>query len=258
MSIHPKAFDILIQFLKNSKAVIGIALGGSRSRNNAKPDSDYDVFIVVDSNQFEIFSDIVSEEIEKCIPEIIFMGKDKYLEDWGYMYCGIDDEGIFYDLAIIPLSRVNEMCMRTHNTILFDRKGLIEQEIKNARDINYQSAEYLERRKPEVIRMIYINYVRYIKNFKKKDYWMAFRFLNLLRENVMKCERIINKVPSKLFFLSEENFEIETKNNHLRNDFVIDGTFETLNSTARTIIYYYKNYFPNDIAIHKIEHIYQF
>jgi predicted nucleotidyltransferase len=258
MEATPKTYDILIDYLEKAPSVISMILGGSRSRNNAKPDSDYDLFIVVNSNQFEEISNTISYELEKNISEFIFIGKDKYLEDWGYMYCGIDNKGVFYDLALIPLSRINEMCLRTHNIILFDKSGLIAPKIESSKDINYQSEEYLENKLPEVIRMVYINYVRYIRNYKKKDYWMSFRFLNLLRENIMKCERIRKNTPSKLFFLSDENFEMETQNHTLKNDFIIDGTFEMLNNSARKIISSYKNIFPNDTVIDKIDAIHQF
>lgn len=258
MNNNFKTFNALIEYLKETKEVISILLGGSRSKNTFKPDSDFDVFIIVDPTQFDVFAEIISLKLENDIPDLVFFGKDKYLEDWGYMYCGIDYDGNFYDLAFIPLTRLKEMSLRTNNLVLFDRSGTIVSHIKNTTDVDYKCVLYLGKKLPEVIRSFYINYVRYIKNYKKDDYWMAFRFLYLLRDNLMKCERIINNRPSKLFFLSEENYEIELISSTIRNNFIIDGTFETLNSTMRAMIIQYKKYFPSDEIINRIETIYEF
>jgi len=78
-------YNEIIDLLKSHSSIISIALGGSRSRDTNKPDSDYDIFVLLNDNNYELEIKSITKKIS-LIKNVIFFGKDKYLEDWGIIY----------------------------------------------------------------------------------------------------------------------------------------------------------------------------
>jgi len=243
--------DQIVRSLSTVPTVLSIALGGSRSRGHAEPDSDFDLFVVIDDIGAEDFMNGLAGFFSSISSDILFFGKDKYLEEWGYLFCGLDKAGFFYDVAVIQRSRIGEMFIRSTNVVLFDTDDVFKNAQRSALDIDYKSPDYLSSKVFEVTRMVYLNYFRFLKNFTGADYWMAFRFLNILRENIFKLHRIKANTPSKLFFLPDEKFEKETGRD-FREAFIVDGSFDSLARSAQVLIGLFSelNDLPDPIIIH--------
>jgi predicted nucleotidyltransferase len=230
-----------------------IALGGSRARGQHKPDSDYDIFVIVDDDAFPQYLRTFAADVKKSNLELIFFAKDKYLEGWGYMFCGLDKYANFFDVAVISRSRSVEMQIRYDNRVLYDKAGFFQGEIRKAKLNRAKTPEsHVCDNNSEIVGMFCINLYRYIKASKKNDYWMAFRFLNLMRENLSKYKRKSLSAPSKLDFLPDENYEAETGDSELRRNFAIDGTLKTMDRSAQHIIGEIRILAPNSESIHQM------
>ena len=92
-------FNSIIKKLQNNKEITSIALGGSRSRNDWKEKSDFDIFCVITTQNFDEFKNNFAEYLES-IEEINCAAELFYLENWGYLFKAIDTSGMLYDITI--------------------------------------------------------------------------------------------------------------------------------------------------------------
>jgi len=140
------------------------------------------------------------------------------------------------------------MKIQPTNNIIFDPSGFFKIKQLNSKVLDYREKSYYLMQIENQQIKLRINLFRFNKAFIKNDYWMSFRFLNLIRENIMSIFRIKMNKPSKLFFLTDEDFENDTNNSFFRESFIIDGELNSLKKTKEILLnYYYSITNKNDL-----------
>ena len=228
----------MVSYLKQNKNILAIALGGSRTKQYYTSRSDYDLFCVINSDEFEMFREEFNTYLESCI-YIQYSAEFAYVENWGYIFKTIYSDNnliVNIDISIIPLNRIGEMSLRSTNICLFDRINCIEQEIKRnihkSFDVNKLEPKKLE----NYVKLFGFEVVRFKKCIKKKDYWFAVRCLERMKTYYIRCIRILNNLYSKHQECPEKNFLNDFPLDVLCDYYKLDGTYETLELTCDELI----------------------
>lgn len=222
-------FNALMNNLQNEKQILAIALGGSRGRNTALPDSDYDIFCVTTDKDFM--------SLKKRFTKIIMKTQDMknasymwYLEYWGYIYKAYSSDAEF-DIAIIPERRIEEMSVRKNHKILYDPYGIYQEAAYKAVD-DRVTTEILERERLDDYKgLFYIELKRFHKAIADNDYWLALTAVERMKIYFIHVYRITKCQFPKTQYYPEKKFD-EICEKNFREFFCVDGCFETLNKTA--------------------------
>lgn len=241
-------YEIILEKLKNYKKITSIALGGSRSRNDWSEKSDIDLFCIITCNDFNKFKNNFKSFLES-IEELLLVVDSFYLENWGYLFKAIDLDGMLYDITIIPITRFDEMSIRTTNIILKDTNDFLSSKIKQANDSIYEVSYLEDKHYNDYIIMFNFEYYRFIDAKKNGDYWYMIRCLERLKNYYVRCNRIQNKVYSKSRSCPERLYHDNT--NQLENIYKIDGTFLTAVNTGEKLMITFETMIENKELFNK-------
>ena len=231
-------FNSIIKKLQNNKEITSIALGGSRSRNDWKEKSDFDIFCVITTQNFDEFKNNFAEYLES-IEEINCAAELFYLENWGYLFKAIDTSGMLYDITIIPKCRISEMSVRTTNIVLKDTNDYYQSEINSADDERYCIEKLEYNRYKDYVKLFSFEFNRFLKAADNKDYWYIIRCLERMKNYYIRCDRIQKKIYPKSRSCPEK-FYSEISND-LDPVYILDGTIETAIKTGHNLFNAYYN-----------------
>lgn len=195
-----------ISYFYKDNRILSLLLGGSRSKGTARPDSDYDLFVLIESELFQEFRDDFPRYLEE-IEYIQYAAEYSYIENWGYIFKIIgeqDHKQFLYDMSILPYDRLSEMGIRNTNNILFDKTGmLMDYKSKNKRSYDTKILEL--KRKDDYVRLFGFEYLRFIKSYSENDYWLAFKAIDRMKTYLMRYSRIKSELFSGTQHCPEKN-----------------------------------------------------
>lgn len=212
--------------------ILSIALGGSRSRGQEKTLSDYDLFCVVVDASFSDFRRNFCSFLES-IPCICYAAESFYLEDWGYLFKAIDDESVWYDISIIPDTRMDEISIRSTNLILKDIGGRYQSFINVADDSKFLNSTLESQHFMDYATLFGFEQKRFQEAVQTQDYWYAVRCLERLKNYLIRCDRIQRGAFPKSRNCPEKGY-IDV-NNCIRQIYLVDGSFGTLKKTLNEL-----------------------
>ena len=222
-------FALFTQFLMSQPEFVSIALGGSRSLNTHKNNSDYDLFCLVSVDNFEKFKEEFADKISK-LPYVIISVYAFYLEYWGYLYKIKTVSGTQFDVSILPVERKSEMTIRKSNKTIYDPYKIFEIEKTKAKDENWSTFTIESKRNKDYFGLFHFEWMRFNNACIAKDYWLALKSLERMKKYYLHLFRLKNNNYANTPHCPEKNFS--TINETLNQYYIIDGTFESLKKTA--------------------------
>lgn len=223
--------NVVIDSLLKDDNILSIALGGSRSRNMQTKASDYDLFCIIKESSFCYYRNTFTSILER-IPKVKWATFVQYLEYWGYLFKAIDDNEKVYDISILPLSRIQEMSIRSTNIIIKDSYDIYKRQVLQAQDDRYEISNLENSRYSDYIRLFFWEYHRLIGALSNHEYWYSVRCLERLKNYYIRCDRIQKKSFSKKLYCPEKDYQ----NPLLSEIFIIDGTESSLYKTSKRIM----------------------
>ncbi len=228
-----RVYEIIIEELKKQKSIIAIALGGSRTRKYVDWNTDYDLFCLINDDDFENFREKFSGILNK-IPNISLSVEAFYLEHFGYLFKALSSQNIQFDISILPVQRAKEMGIRSSNKVLYDPLDLYTNLKEIANDV-LLSTEYLEKEKiNDYIGLFHFEWLRFKKSYFNNDYWLALKAVEKMKIYYIHLYRIAFGYFANTPHCPEKQFDNVCKN-ELKSIYVIDGTFITLRKTAEAL-----------------------
>lgn len=221
-------FSNLISNLKDEKSIKAIALGGSRSKNNYKIDSDYDIFCLVDDKDFSAFKDNFTEKL-LSYSNIYLAAYVLYLENWGYLFKAMSKKHVCFDISILPCKRIDEMGVRSSNIVLYDPYGLYAEKIKKSNDNSFLTKHIEDNNQNNYSALFYFEWLRFEKSYKDNNYWLALKSVERMKKYYIHMSRIKNHDYSNNSHCPENNFY---EKDYLIEIYKVDGTYLTLMNTA--------------------------
>lgn len=228
----------IIEYMETNESILSIALGGSRSKQYYTEKSDYDLFCVIESQEFANFRKQFVSFLERS-PYIQYATEFSYVENWGYMFKTVYWESNlvkYFDISIIPLERIGEMSFRNTNICLFDRINCVEQEISRNERKSFDVMDLEPKRQKEYVKLFGFEYIRLENCIKSKDYWFSVRCLERMKTYYIRYVRIRNSLYSKHQECPEKYFLNDFPSDSLHEYYRIDGTFESLIKTRDQLI----------------------
>lgn len=222
----------ILEELISCKEIIAIALGGSRSRGENTPNSDYDLFCVVCDKKFELFRREFASFLEK-ISCVKYAAEVFYLENWGYLFKAIDSDGIIYDISIISKARIQEMGIRSTNKIIKDTDNVYQHFVEQANDNDFLVSKLEKERLKDYGTLYGFERKRFSQAISKEDYWYAVRCLERMKNYLIRCVRIEKEDFSKSQSCPEKGYS--DVNDCLKEIYIIDGKINTLVFTAEKL-----------------------
>ena len=226
------SYNEVVNSLIECKEILAIALGGSRSRGEENPNSDYDLFCVISDNFFRTFRNSFRIFLEN-IPCILYAAEAFYLEYWGYLFKAIDINNICYDISIIPKSRMEEMSIRSTNVIIKDTDGIYQYYINHANDDEFLISKLECQHVYDYCTLFGFERKRFSDAVRKSDYWYIVRCLERMKNYLIRCDRIQREIFPKSRSCPEK--EYSDINDCLKKIYIIDGNLETLIQTAENL-----------------------
>lgn len=226
------SYNEVVNGLIECEEIIAIALGGSRSRGEAKINSDYDLFCVIQDDCFESFRNSFREFLEN-IPCILYAAEAFYLEHWGYLFKAIDLNSICYDISIISERRIDEMSIRSTNVIIKDTNELYQYYIKHADDDRFLISKLERQHLYDYCTLFGFERNRFWKASEEADYWYAVRCLERMKNYLIRCDRIQREIFPKSRSCPEKGYS--DIDDCLKKIYIIDGNIETLVQTSEEL-----------------------
>lgn len=226
------SYKKILRELIECENILSVALGGSRSRGEERDNSDYDLFCVINNEDFKVFRSNFRVFLES-IPSIVYAAEVFYLEHWGYLFKAVDLNGICFDISIIPENRINEMSIRSTNIVLKDTNGLYQFYVDNADDRLYFVSNLENQRFYDYCALFGFEKNRFNKAAETSDYWYAVRCLERMKNYLIRCDRIQNKNYSKTQSCPERGYD--DINDFMKKIYVINGNMESLICTSKEI-----------------------
>lgn len=221
----------IIRFLYNDNRIVSIALGGSRSRGKATPRSDYDYFCIIKDGEFSLFFKEFSNTLAE-IEGVKYSVYCFYYDNFGYIFKAIDEDGIYYDIIILPAHRIKEMSIRSTNIIIKDTDDFLKNEILLAHDEDFEIPTLETERFSDYIKLFFLEYHTFLKSMKNNDYWHGVRCLEQMKSYYIRCQRI----QSGNYPVKRSCPEKQYTEDSLQKIFIIDGSKESLMSTASSLL----------------------
>jgi len=196
--------EFAVEFLEKLSP-ISLILGGSRSNNTHKINSDYDYFAIFDSYDIYMLIDDVVSKVEK-FENVKLAVYYIYLKNFGYL---IKVYGYDYniDLFINTTHRISEFAFMSNNIILFDKDDFIK---KRYNENTISTEFYLAPTQFEVnhirnIKLISVCEEKMDKSLQGNDFWLSFKYLSqylsllieLIRYNMLIYSNTIYKVEKE-------------------------------------------------------------
>lgn len=226
------SYSEVVDKLRHCEDIIAIALGGSRSKGLYKSDSDYDLFCVIRDEKFEYFRKEFRIFLEE-VPSVLFAAEAFYLENWGYLFKAVDLDNINYDISIISKSRISEISIRSTNVIIKDTEGVYQSYVSIADDSRFLVSKLESEHFYDYGTLFGFEKKRFNEAIRKKDYWYAVRCLERMKNYLIRCDRIQNKVFAKTCSCPEKEY-IDI-NDCIKKIYIIDGTIDTLIQTSEEL-----------------------
>ena len=182
-----------------------------------------------------IFRDILLQ-----IPGIILAVDAFYLEYWGYLFKAKDANGNSFDISILPMNRITEMCIRSTNLILYDPEGIYCKAKIVANDETFTTSNLEIKKKEDYIGLFYFEWDRFKKSLLIGDYWLALKSVERMKKYYMHTYRITLKKFANTPHCPEKEFYRVDKEN-IEKNYIVDGSFITLENTAETLKQMFEN-----------------
>ncbi len=232
-------FETVIFHLKKQDNIKAIALGGSRSRGHTEKNADYDIFCLMDNDNFFEYKNNF-RYILLQIPGIEVAVDAFYLEYWGYLFKAKDNNGSSFDISILPINRITEMCIRSTNLILYDPDGVYCKAKIVANDETLTTSNFEIRKKEDYRGLFYFEWSRFKKSLLNGDYWLALKSVERMKKYYIHTYRIGLKNFANTPHCPEKEFNLVDKEG-IEKYYIVDGSFITLENTAET----FKKLFEN-------------
>lgn len=237
------AYEEIIKNLVSCKKIMAVALGGSRSRGEYIETSDYDLFCVVNDEDFECFRKTFVDFLE-CIPSVQYAAEVFYLENWGYLFKAMDSNRIFYDISIISKNRMKEMSIRSTNKIIKDTDMIYQHCVEQADDDSFMIARLECDRFRDYGTLYGFERIRFLQAIEKKDYWYAVRCLERMKNYLIRCERIESGDFPKSRSCPEKGYgDID---DCLKRIYTMDGNLNTLVLTSERLYELFQKIIKDD------------
>lgn len=195
----------LIDTLSSHPGVLCVSLGGSRSRGNARPDSDYDIFAVCEDGSLQELRRTLPALLERADRSILLFAEFYFLESFGYMFKGIDIKGMHFDVFVMPKHRLAEMAIQSTNLVFHDTDSLMRSRVDGLDDEPDVVSGNPEDALREVFGVFCINAARFAEEWSADRYWMAVRYLERMRLDAMRFDLMLaegsatpRRVPEKV------------------------------------------------------------
>lgn len=211
----------IIDYLREDSSILALLLGGSRSKGYATKKSDYDLFAIIQTEDFRAYRNSFVSFLENC-KIIKYAANYSYVENWGYIFKIVldnENEAIFVDLTIIPFDRISEMALRNTNIILFDKTNSIDRYIQSK--ISFESKDLEPRRKLDYVKLFGFEYLRYYNSIDNNDYSLANKAIERMKTYYMRYKRIKMGVFANTQHCPEKKFG---------KDFPDDSVYQSLMS----------------------------
>lgn len=183
----------MTSYLQKNNNINSILLGGSRSKGYATEKSDYDFFLLIQTDDFGSFKDSFSLYLEhfQLIDQAAYYG---YVENWGYVFKAIgfyQEKNILFDISVLPLSRVDEMALRATNILLYDRNQVAKSAIEHNTNRSFDASVLEPQRKTDYIKLFGFEVLRFEKSIDSEDLWLAVKSLERMKQYYMHYKRIL-------------------------------------------------------------------
>ena len=225
--------DMIVNYLSKNEVITCIILGGSRSKGYSTEKSDYDLFMLIEDDEYSIFCDKFVCFLEECelFDVAAYYG---YVEDWGYIYKAIGyryGKNILFDFTVLPLRRVDEMALRSTNILLFDRFGIAENLLRKYSNRIYDVALLEQRKRLDYVKMYGFEHLRFRKSMYSEDYWLAVKSIERMRKYYLHYRRIVDNKFATSPHCPEKGFSDLFPNEQLWNVYLVSGDANTLSMT---------------------------
>ena len=167
------------------------------------------------------------------MPSVLFAAEAFYLENWGYLFKAVDLDNINYDISIISKSRISEISIRSTNVIIKDTEGVYQSYVSIADDSRFLVSKLESEHFYDYGTLFGFEKKRFNEAIRKKDYWYAVRCLERMKNYLIRCDRIQNKVFAKTCSCPEKEY-IDI-NDCIKKIYIIDGTIDTLIQTSEEL-----------------------
>lgn len=227
----------IVGYLSKHEAVACVFLGGSRTKGYATPKSDYDLFVLINDADFQMYSDQFVGLLER-MPLIDIAAYHDYVENWGYIYkamgCrnGIRD---CFDITILPQRRSDEMALRSTNKILYDRNGIAARLLRRYSDRVYETSELEQERRLDYVKMFGFEHLRFQKSMESGDYWLAIKAIERMRTYYLHYRRIKEEKYATNPHSPEKGFADQFPNEPLWDIYCVRGNAAQLSETERIL-----------------------
>ena len=231
-----KKVDIVIEYLKRNGSILALILGGSRSKGQATKESDYDLFAIIQTDDFRAYRNSFVDYLEKC-KLIKYAANYKYVENWGYIFKIILEymnPPIFIDLTIIPFERISEMALRESNIILFDKTNSIERYTHSK--TSFETKDLEPDRKLDYVKLFGFEYLRYHKSIDKNDYSLAIKALDRMKAYYMHYKRIKTGVFANTQHCPEKRFGIDFPDDLIYQSLLCNKTSPEIQEKERILV----------------------
>lgn len=225
--------DIVVNYLSKNDMITCVILGGSRSKGYSTPKSDYDLFLLIEDDDYRSF----------CNQFICFLEDSdlfdaatyySYVEDWGYIYKAIGHKNvksIQFDFTVLPLRRSDEMALRSTNILLFDRYGVASDLLKRYADRIYDIAALEQRRRQDYVKLFGFEHLRFRRSIDSKDYWLAIKAIERMRTYYLHYRRIAENEYATNPHCPEKGFSNTFPDDPLWDVYLVSGDGMTLRMT---------------------------
>jgi hypothetical protein len=215
----PMNLPPLITALQAENEVITIALGGSRSRGHTASGADYDLFATIKDEAFETWRNELPQRAPFWDPDVIFASFDIYKPGWGYLY-GVLTKHNYFDIAIVPLARMEDLGILSTNIIIKDScDGILAAAIQKSDGSQHDPGKFYITNREAIEGRFLIDCYRFSRAVIIKNKLLMIRYLHFLRNSLLlkyRCESkefgTIHSIPEKGFI--SESFAIELLENY--------------------------------------------
>lgn len=233
--------NIVINTLIKIECLVSLAVGGSRSRNNFDEKSDWDIFCLIKDDEFDIFK-LNLPTILRKVEKFIIFDYSSFQLGWGFLFYGITEKGIQYDIAILPTSMASYMGIRNTNIVLKDDSGIyadfMSKETAKDKNIWTSVVKNTEMKKSQFL----FNVARYINSINKNNLLLAHRYIGAMKVDICTLYRLINNLKTAVIEIPEKDLcQGDFIYDSLIKVMVFDANSESLNTIFLNMVQIYIN-----------------
>lgn len=137
-------------------------------------------------------------------------------------------EDVLFDITILPLSRVDEMALRSTNIVLFDKDDIAKMAIERNRHQFFESFALEPQRKVDYVKLFGFEFLRLEKSLVDNDVWLAIKSVERMKQYYMHYKRISENKYSRNQHCPEKQFSKDFPEDILETVYEVKADVELL------------------------------